>query len=78
MHYFTIQTVKFTLGFAAFFFVFAYVSDNDYHEIVDNVKERVYNCDVLVAGWHPDVPVKVIEKCKQLRSKNGIVSPIKE
>jgi len=76
MHYFTMQTIKFTLGFVGLFFIFAYVSDNDYHEMFDNVKEKMYNCDVLIGEWHPDVPTKVIEKCKQLRSKN--VSPIKE
>jgi hypothetical protein len=46
--------------------------------MVDNMKDKVYNCNVLIGGWHPDVPIKVIEKCRDLRSKNGNVNPVKE
>lgn len=76
MHYFTIQSIKFTICGIALFLVFAYISDEDYRKIVDKVNEKVYNCDILLGDWHPDVPLRVIEKCRELRSKN--VSTFKE
>lgn len=76
MHYFTTQSIKFTLAGIALFLVFAYISDEDYRTLVDNVKEKVYNCDILLGDWHPEVPLRVIEKCRELRSKN--VSTFKE
>ena len=31
-----------------------------------------YNCNMLMGGWHPDVPTKVIEECRKRKNK-GIV-----
>jgi hypothetical protein len=28
-----------------------------------------YDCRVLIGGWHPDVPAKVIEECRKRSSK---------
>jgi hypothetical protein len=28
-----------------------------------------YDCRVLIGGWHPDFPAKVIEECRQRSSK---------
>jgi hypothetical protein len=28
-----------------------------------------YDCRMLIGGWHPDFPAKVIEECKQRSSK---------
>ena len=28
-----------------------------------------YDCRVLVGGWHPDFPAKVIEECRQRSNK---------
>lgn len=31
-------------------------------------KDRVtikYDCRVLIGGWHPDVPIAVMEECKK-------------
>ena len=28
-----------------------------------------YDCSMLIGGWHPDVPVKVQEECKQRKQK---------
>ena len=33
-------------------------------KIVDQV---TYNCNLLMGGWHPDVPAKVIEECRKKR-----------
>jgi len=34
-------------------------------KVVDQV---TYDCRILMGGWHPDVPVKVMEECRKLRS----------
>ena len=41
---------------------------------LDAEMDRVvqYNCDMLIGGWHPDVPTKVIEECRKQKNK-GIV-----
>jgi hypothetical protein len=28
-----------------------------------------YDCEMLMGGWHPDVPIAVQEECRKLRSK---------
>jgi hypothetical protein len=28
-----------------------------------------YDCRMLIGGWHPDVPAKVIEECRKRSSK---------
>ena len=28
-----------------------------------------YDCEILIGGWHPDVPIAVQEECRKLRSK---------
>jgi hypothetical protein len=33
-------------------------------KIVDQV---TFNCNRLIGGWHPDVPPKVIEECRNKR-----------
>lgn len=32
------------------------------------VDQATYNCNLLMGGWHPDVPAKVMEQCRKLRS----------
>jgi hypothetical protein len=58
------------LIFVCILVVYAYVSDDDYHKDVDNPIRRVYNCDMLIGGWLPDFPTKVIEECRK-RKNNG-------
>jgi hypothetical protein len=29
------------------------------------ILERKFDCRMLIGGWHPDVPTKVIEKCRK-------------
>lgn len=29
-----------------------------------------YDCRSLIGGWHPDVPAKVMEECKKLKTNN--------
>jgi len=47
-----------------------YVGDDDYHKKFDRPQEIRYNCDMLIGGWHPDVPADVIEKCRKVRNLN--------
>ena len=53
-----------------FLCVYAFVSDQDYHELVDTVTPIKYNCDMLIGGWHPDFPPEVINECRK-RIQNG-------
>jgi hypothetical protein len=50
--------------------VFAFVSDDDYHKQFDIITPVKYNCDMLIGGWHPDVPSKVIDECRKQKEKN--------
>ena len=45
--------------------VYAFVCDQEYHEMFDKISPIKYNCDMLVGGWHPDVPTKVLEECRK-------------
>ena len=47
-----------------------FVGDDDYHKKFDRPQEIRYNCDMLIGGWHPDVPVKVIEECRKMKIEN--------
>ena len=53
-----------------FMFVYAFVSNQDYHELVDTVTPIKYNCDMLIGSWHPDVPPEIINECRK-RIQNG-------
>jgi len=35
----------------------------------NTTKVVTYDCRMLIGGWHPDFPAKVIEECKQRSSK---------
>jgi hypothetical protein len=63
--YDTIITIKMFATILAFFVVYGFVSDDDYHKIVARITPIKYNCDMLIGGWHPDVPAKVIEQCRK-------------
>jgi hypothetical protein len=52
-----------------FLVVYAFVSNQDYHELVDTVTPIKYNCEMLLGSWHPDFPPEVINECrKKLRN----------
>jgi hypothetical protein len=68
--YDTIETLK-MFGLITFFLViFAYLSNQDYREMVDTVTPVRYNCDMLIGGWHPDVPVNIINECRKINHGN--------
>jgi hypothetical protein len=56
------------LGFST---IYGYVSDDDYHKAFDIPQIVRYNCDMLIGGWHPDVPLKVIEECRKKKSEDA-------
>jgi hypothetical protein len=35
-----------------------------------NQKEVKYDCRMLIGGWHPDFPAKVIEDCRNITKDN--------
>ena len=57
-----IKLIFLILGFST---VYGYVSDDDYHKVFDIPEVVRYNCDMLLGGWHPDVPAKVIDECRK-------------
>lgn len=63
------ETIKvFGLVFA-FALVYGFISDDDYQKLFAKDNSVRYNCDMLMGGWHPDVPPKVIEECRNLKRK---------
>ena len=44
---------------------YSFASYNDYREIVDKVTTIEYNCNMLIGGWHPDIPPQVIQECRK-------------
>jgi hypothetical protein len=48
------------------------VNNNDYHDKFDKHITVRYNCEVLIGGWHPDVPPKVIEECRKANRREVI------
>ena len=45
--------------------IYGYLSDDDYHKMLDGEHIVQYNCNMLIGGWHPDVPSKVIDECRK-------------
>ena len=50
------------LLFAAFLCVFIYYS----HE-----KQSMFNCQLLIGGWHPDAPKKYLELCDEAKQEKN-------
>jgi hypothetical protein len=44
--------------------VYALMNNDDYHKKFDKPMIIRYDCDMLIGGWHPDVPREVIDKCR--------------
>jgi hypothetical protein len=49
--------------------IFALTIVSTYVIIIFSIPENEmrYNCNMLIGGWHPDVPVKVAEECRKAR-----------
>ena len=62
-----LKLIFFILGFST---VYGLVSDDDYHKAFDIPQVVRYNCDMLIGGWHPDVPLKVIEECRKKKAND--------
>jgi hypothetical protein len=60
----TYETIKLFSILFFLIFAYAYVNNQEYHEMFDKVSPIKYNCDMLIGGWHPDVPVQVINECR--------------
>ena len=51
-------------------FIYTYTSKQDYQDMLDSMKQPHYNCNMLIGGWHPDVPPSAINYChKQQKGK---------
>jgi hypothetical protein len=50
--------------------LYGFMGDDDYHKKFDKPYVVRYNCDMLIGGWHPDVPPEVIQKCRNPETKS--------
>jgi len=61
------------LTIAVIVFVYGYLSDSDYHTMVDKPKKSVYTCSQIdnlsMGGWHPDIPKIEFDRCNYLKEK---------
>ena len=61
-----------------FFVVFSFISDKDYHELIDIAAPIEYNCyqveKQLLGGWHPDIPKEIIDQCRKLKEEKHHVT----
>ncbi len=58
--------VKFLFGILSFI-VLVFVIVLTFVATVQD-KDRItvkYDCRVLIGGWHPDIPIEVMEECKK-------------
>ena len=51
------------------FGVYALMGNDDYHKKFDKPTIIRYDCDMLIGGWHPDVPREVIDKCRDPKER---------
>ena len=58
--------------------LYAFVNDDDYHKKFDKQIQIRYNCDMLIGGWHPDVPPEVIRECRENQRREVIVKAYQE
>ena len=64
------ETIKvFGLVFL-FAIVYGFISNDDYQKLFAKEDKVEYNCDMLIGSWHPDVPQKVIQECRNRKLKD--------
>ena len=56
--------VMMTFSVAIFAFIIVIALDAELNRVVQ------YDCDMLIGGWHPDVPPKVLEECRKEKPRN--------
>lgn len=64
------EAIKLVFFILLFSTVYGYVQNDDFYKI----QEKKYNCDMLIGGWHPDVPLVVQEECRKLKKENNVKS----
>lgn len=58
------EAIKLVFFILIFSTVYGYIQNDDFYKIEETKK---YNCDMLIGGWHPDVPLAVQEECRKLK-----------
>ena len=64
------EALKITGMIIFLFGVYGLMSNDDYHKKFDKPMIIRYDCDMLIAGRHPDVPREVIDKCRESNERN--------
>jgi hypothetical protein len=72
------EALKITGMIMLLFGVYALMGDDDYHKKFDKPNIIRYNCDMLMGGWHPDVPPEVMQKCRDPNERTVRVTTYKE
>jgi hypothetical protein len=72
------ETLKITGMIILIFVVYSFMGNDDYHKTFDKPYTIRYNCDMLIGGWHPDVPPEVIKKCRDPNERTVRVTTYKE
>jgi hypothetical protein len=65
-----IETLKLIAAILAISTAFGFVQNEDYHRMFDKPVTVRYNCNMLLGGWHPDVPTKVTDECRKLKEND--------
>jgi hypothetical protein len=65
-----IETLKLIAAILAISTVYGFVQNEDYHRMFDKPVTVRYNCNMLLGGWHPDVPTQVTDECRKLKENN--------
>ena len=63
------EVLKITGMIMFIFGVYALMGNDDYHKKFDTPTIIRYDCDMLIGGWHPDVPREVIDKCRDPKER---------
>jgi hypothetical protein len=72
------EALKFTGMIMLVCLAYVLMADDDYHKKFDKPEIIRYNCDMLVGGWHPDVPLEVIRKCRDPNERTVRVTTYKD
>jgi hypothetical protein len=60
------------------FGVYAVMGNDDYHKMFDKPSVIRYDCDMLMGGWHPDVPTEVMNECRKTTERYVNVKTYKD
>jgi hypothetical protein len=64
------ESIKIVFFVLLFWFVYGFISDDDYHKKFDKQQPVMYNCDIAIESPRPGTPQYVIDECKKMKGMN--------